>query len=837
MTAPSLNYFYRVKITVARYVLGGIKNDRLNVRELETVTYNFVNKPLIDATTKSDRETYLPLLIDVGEVTIEAGDVLPSISVSSVVLDNSRGSFGYNRKFSDILERYTVTNQPIEFYIGVSDNEVDAPTSWTQIGSGTMTSWETSLSAGDPSLTLSITPFSISEKLMNMAVSRDIVGMENAPDASLNKNLPVLFCKTQPNAIDPLSFPEVVPVRISNDGATTGKYALCTHLYQTTKARFSGYVYAKKTSNEDDIPWTFIKVDRAPDDYRADNASSISLTTYNSFAYKILDITPTASETGFMVTGISVRAKANGTASRVSQGYLTAYILRVDKTTGNVVQEIANGRLDLRNYDALNNGGATYFNINFAFDKPVVFDLLSSNHDDYYFGFRPVGVDVNDLSLVKRDPLSTGSYARLIKSNSITSGTSIDDYAISPDTEIVAYKLITPTYTQTAHENTVNQDGFTYSSLTITQDAADTGQANPDFDNQSIVMPMEGFVDYTTSTQIYSPAEVFKILSYEFDGEQWSDVGAVDTTTLQTSHYDLMYEFPIGVGITGQYRRGRALSGISEGKANYSQLIAAVAEGTASKIGVLSNGKLFMYPWGVQATPAYTIPQADIIPLSWQVRDDKSIINRTLITAEKNYTVKSAFEDGEGYVISIDYNSTDYAPVQEMTEQSRSLFGSKDLSENTYDIFGFNNRSPQIGLPGYLTGGPSDSQVNDGTNVLYSVDFLADYYLSTYALSLTYCSFVVPYARYSNIRMFDIITFHHSDFPAFYGAEPNARPGVVNDGVSVTEVVNANFGEELVRAQRYRGIVESISYVMAMEHAPAIRLTVRVLLNRRFDPT
>jgi hypothetical protein len=102
---------------------------------------------------------------------------------------------------------------------------------------------------------------------------------------------------------------------------------------------------------------------------------------------------------------------------------------------------------------------------------------------------------------------------------------------------------------------------------------------------------------------------------------------------------------------------------------------------------------------------------------------------------------------------------------------------------------------------------------------------------------LTYCSFVVPYSRYSGIRMFDILTFHHSDFPAFYGTEPNARPGVVNDGVSVTEVVNANFGEELVRAQRYRGIVESISYVMAMEHAPAIRLTVRVLLNRRFDPT
>lgn len=56
MTSPNFNYFYRVEIQVAQYTLGGIKNDRLNVRELITRTYNFVNKSLKDAMTPSDRE-------------------------------------------------------------------------------------------------------------------------------------------------------------------------------------------------------------------------------------------------------------------------------------------------------------------------------------------------------------------------------------------------------------------------------------------------------------------------------------------------------------------------------------------------------------------------------------------------------------------------------------------------------------------------------------------------------------------------------------------------------------------------------------------------------------
>lgn len=153
------------------------------------------------------------------------------------------------------------------------------------------------ISNEEPSLSISISPFKLSDKIMNLQVSRDIVGMENAPEQSLGKYLPILFCKTQPNSTEPLSYPSSTN-QISNDGATTAKYALTSQMYEVTKAQFSIF-YAKKSTDEDDVPWTFVKIDRATDDYLADTTDYIGLSTYSSIAWRLPSITPVAAETAF----------------------------------------------------------------------------------------------------------------------------------------------------------------------------------------------------------------------------------------------------------------------------------------------------------------------------------------------------------------------------------------------------------------------------------------------------------------------------------------------------------------------------------------------------------
>ena len=918
MTSPSFNYFYRVEIQAVQYTLGGIKNDRLNVRELITRTYNFVNKSLRDATTPSDRETYIPILESIGEVTLAAGEVLPSVALSSISIDDSRGSFGPDRRFSDLLERFTIVDQPVSIYLGESQNEVDAPSTWTKIGSGKVVSWSKALTGDKPTMNISIEPFKISDLVMNLEVSRDIVGMEDAPQTSLGKPLPIIFNKVNPGLSTPIDrYPQVIPTRISADGAETAKYALATHMYRVTEAKIQPNYYVKKAWADDGDIWASISFTRAAPNYTTPLVgSTYSLNTYAGKLYQIPQITSTNEETGFVVTGVELMAKGNGSSGRTSGTYLTAFLYLVDKVTYNIVQELGRGTVALANYDTLNNGGGN-FSVNISFDKPAVIELTADRAYDFYIGWAASNVGLTgELSLHKYNT----AVSTLYKS---PSGTDDQWRRLLPDESIVAHRLRIVTATSNKHESLelpyvyFTKDGLTYSSLTLSQPAPDTGQLNPALDSLEIVALVEGFCKYTydggttagtssafTATadpewtsyvtgrlititphvnnassatlnvsglgavaiksggvaiganalvagttytlsysgtsfdlvtdgaRIYDPPTILKIFSYAWDGEQWEDVGAVDTTSLQATHYDPL--FSSGVA---NYR-ARYLGGIIENKSSYSQVISEVARGSASKIGVSNDGKLYVHPWGVTPPTSYVIPQADIIPLSWENRTDDSIINRTQITFERYYATNISQEGAkEGYKYSIDFSNDSYLAVQQITEQSRSLFGARNIVDNTFNVFGFSDTNPVVGLPGYLTGGSTASQPSSGGVVIYSVDFLADYYVSRFALPFVYCSFVVPYHRYKNIKMFDVISFHHSEFPAFYGTDPSARPGVVDDGTDVTPVANANYGEELVRAQSYRGLVEAVSYVMAMEHAPAIRLTVQVLLNTEYDPT
>lgn len=827
MTAPSFNYFYRVDVKVIKLVLGGIKNDRLNVRELETRTYKFVNKELRDAITPADRETMFPILDSIGEITLAAGEILPTASLSQISIDNSRGSFGPDRKFSDLLQRYSPINQEVTFYIGSSDNNVDAPTSWTQIGVGKISSWSVALNADRQSLNFQIAPFKISDKVMNLEVSRDVHGMESAPDSSLGKALPIVFNKPDITSTDLDTYPQVIPTRITADGSENAKYAVATQMYHVTKSSSPNKFYVEKGWDDTGSTWAQIdKTVTAPDYYSSLAGTYYSLNTWASIAWKI----PNLSSSAMLLGGVELKALGQGSAARNSTGYLSVYILRVDKITKAVVEEMTRGRIALATYNTQNNVPGTTFIVKVSFDQPIVIEPGIHADYDFYIGFEGTGITAGDMVLYKYAPASPTTYSVLRKNTSAAAGDSYTEWGITTDSNFLAHKFRFITATFEPHVEYFTKDGFTYSRFSLSQSAPDTAQVNPALDSLRLVIPCEGFYSYA-GTAIYDPPTVISLLSYEWDGEVWNDANAIDTTTLNSSHYEKLF------AANGSHR-ARYLSGVIETKSTYQNVLLEIAKGTASKIGIQEDGQLFMYPWGVTVEPAFHIPQADIIPLSWDNRDDSTIINRTVITAGKVYAVNQSQDSGDGYAISIDYSSGDYRAVSAMTEESFSFYGVKNIVENKFNVYGFSDVGANVGVPGYLTGEATPSQPSEAGVITYSVDFLADYYMSRFALPSVYVSFVVPYHRYSSIKMFDVITFAHSDFPCFYGADPSPRAGVVEtSGGTVAFVPNANNGEELVRAQTYRGLVEAVSTVLAMEHAPAIRLTVQVLFNRAYDPT
>jgi hypothetical protein len=818
MTAPSFNYFYRVELTVVR--LGDqIQSGTQTVRTKVSKTFNFVSKSLRDAVTPSDRETMVPILESVGEVTLNAGEFLPSTSFSSISIINSRGSFGADRRFSDVLERYTPINQDVTFYVGESDNFTDMPSSWVQIASGQVQSWSTALGGQDPTLVFQIAPYKISERVMNLEVSRDITGMENAPDSSLGVALPIVFNKIHSNQTTPLSsYPQVTPARISVDGAESAKYALCSLFYQHTTARVMTNYYVKKAWETDADVWSPVSFTRDVDSYLTTTGSTTAPNTYLASAYRIPQHAAGSNATAFIVQGVSFSAVGGSSnPSRSSDASIDAYILRVDKDTYTVIDEIARGRAQLANYDALNNVSGTNFTINISFNQPV-------RAYDFYIAYESTGWAAGDMSF----RLHPTASRLMVK---VTGATDGDWKIISPaPSTIIAHKLRVVTASAVSHESTYSKDGFTYASLTLSQPTADVGQSNPPLESLSIVALVEGFCKYSDNSRILDANNALNWLSFEWNGEQWVNVNAVDTTTLASSHYTSLFTSP------GTHR-ARYLTGIVEQKTSYSQVITEIARASAAKIGILGSKKLFMYPWGITIEPAFNIPQADIIPLSWEMRDPSTVINRLSVSFNKIYAIEEGMDVQEGYGYSIDFSSPSYLPAQQITEESRTLYGVQNIVENTFNVFGYSDYYANVGLPGYLTGIISNSQPQEGGVVTFSVDFLAEYYMTRFALPAVYCSFVVPWHRYKNIKMFDVITFAHSEFPAYYGTDPSARPGVVISGSNTTAIPNAGYGQELTRGQTYRGLVEGISYVMAMEHAPAIRLTVLVLLNREYDPT
>lgn len=838
MSSPLFNYYYRVEFTLASYELGGLQAGSTIRRQVVYKTVNVVNKQVLDG-VPSVTYGYYPILQQVGEINLSAGDFLPNLSISSITLNDSIGSIGPRRKFSDLMQRYTAIGQIVKIYVAEAENFVDAPSSWIQIGEGKVLTWQTAANSDAPTVSFEISPFKLSNRTMNLEIANEVLGMENAPPSALGKHLPIVLSKRETGKTLPSTYPQITPIRITGDGLPSAEYACATHLYRLTKGALNpnSVIYVRRTWDSPDSPWGLVYLGASPSDYRTPNntLATYALNSYGAIAYKLFPNNALNDERDFIVTGITFRCKGNGTATTpTSKCNLTAFILRVDKSNYAVVEEMTRGAAQLANYDSFNRLGAI-FDVKISFDRPVTIPQDNSTDYDFYFGWQATEVGNSELSIRRYQPPVATTYNYLVQGAGGGGAASNSPSAWRPyastDAYQPAYKLETVSGSFTPHVETFTSDGFTYSKIALSQGSPDTGQVAPALDSLQIVVPMEGLCNYSDGVRISLPHIVLNTFSYEWAGDRWENRSNIDTTTLAAKYSELFGPNPTSF-------RARWISGVFDQKVTYDNLVKEIARATASRIGILYDGKMFLYPWGDTSNPVYDIPSADIAPLSYEARDDSNVINQAVISSEKVLTVVENQSEEDGYVITTNYSALAYISIVPMTRQSVSIYGYKNLQENKFPVFGFHQSFPLVGTPGYLTG---ESEQIFGMEIRsdeYSLDFLGEHYLSRFALSVHYVSFVVPWHRYKNIKMFDIITFSHPAFPTYHGSDPDARiAGVEESGGSVYPASIANDGGELVRAQNYRGIVEGINYVMAMEHAPAIRLTVQVLINQQYDPT
>jgi hypothetical protein len=787
------NYHVRVDLTVKLYTPA--------TASTTSKTYSFVQKSLKNSSTQN---SFWPLLTDLGEVSFNAGEFLPSSSFSSFSIDNRPGTFGLNRKFSDILERYSPVEQSVAVYTAKLATDSDTVSSWTQVFQGICTRWSSSIEDGAHSLTFEVRPVRYREKVLTLEVNRTVSGMANAPDSSLGRAVPLIIGDNQ----------EVIPIRITADGATEPRYAVGTCLYQLTKNRLT---WARVYTKDNDNKWALVDTTANTDYSGTTPAGSYSLNQYNSRAWK-LNINSVR-----IITGVQLRAKGNGTGT-VSTAKLTVFIMVTMPGGGTVIDErAAVATLDLSIYDTQNNAGTTNFPINVSFDRPL---YLDANYE-YFLGYEATGVTADDLTI----HYGSGNTIEYRKDGTDAGTNGNDSYAqykvVFPSTRIL-YKLHETTYSFTEHVEAYTPAGLTYSRLDLTQFTPDSGQQNPHFDNFPILVALiRGQCTYSGGALYTSTADLVKVLGYNWNGTAWTDPTEWDTTTLST-HYWHLYD------INSVNARARTPRGVFDSRITYTDFLTEVCRGTASRVGTLPNGKMFMYPWGISHTVTAKIPNADLIPLGWRQEGVETVMSRVTANGFRGYRFtgrdfengRADNQDGFGYQFSEDFNGTDglYPPVAAMTAEARALYGDLPPAETNYtispfpaDVYALDN--------GYLGNGSSSARMS----------LVAEYLLARYGRPLTYAEFRVPWSKYSAIKLFDVIEFTSTEFPAFYGTNPDGTDAVVTDG-TVGRATSAQ-GYELVVSHTYRGLVESVTYQLPLGHSPMIRLTVLVLRNQQFDPT
>jgi len=218
--ASNLNTFIKVSI------------DLLNVKDGTSKTIYFINREY-----DSQLDAF-PILQSVDNLGLRLGVVLPEATRGSITLSNIYDSFGSERRFSDLLNRYTIVERDVKIWVAqiplgktnIQENDFDLI--WTGIG--------TSVDFDPQRARISIASADIPVRVMTYVVNN--TEFPTAPSSSLGKHLPIILSDSD-QAI------EVDAIRVGEmeEGATNTQldyvYATVlgtTHLVDTIPSGSSG---------------------------------------------------------------------------------------------------------------------------------------------------------------------------------------------------------------------------------------------------------------------------------------------------------------------------------------------------------------------------------------------------------------------------------------------------------------------------------------------------------------------------------------------------------------------------------------------------------------------
>lgn len=768
MTTPTISHWLKVDITLK------------HKEDLSTSTMSLINRAEISDISAND--TY-PILLGVSRLGTSSDREMVLPDSGSFRLLDSIGSLGVDRKFSDLLERYEIIDQPVTVYYKETSITDYDPSSFDSVFIGKVLDYDCQIDQNLPVIDIRFDSRIFDKRIVTKVINP--TDHTTAPIGSIGKALPVVIGENI----------QVKPVEITASGATSPIYAYATTLNTEHPVGGVQKYYVRDLSNNytqvlsaSDIA-TAVLSQEAGAAGSEELGSGVTETHPDSYtiAFPLHQID--FSSTPYIITQIDVDCDGyNDPAESLTSGVIVCDIYTVNPFNGAPQYKIATSQRDCADFNA-SIKAAPDFLISFAFDTPVIMH----NPTGYFLAFTQTDIRDNSGTVINsgiRLRIDTGST----ESNwyRIAGGSAF--YATSNiDIECYLYAVkMTDTVTG-AH---VGSDGLGDAYYTLSQRTAIPGYENPDISQLDWIVEIDGLKDDSggsitgsASAQITTPHHAIELLTQEWSGSAWSASSNWDFTSLAST-----------------YSSGYTIGGATDGEVALGELIREVCRNSAYKIVLRSNGQLAPYAWGSELTSVTKFTQENSKVLRNLKLDSSYVVNNIKIGYDKQLIYFDSINLASQGIpsdftasLNIDYNTAGYGHIA----YSDSLYGKRYLDNSLY---GFINTSAQATR-------------------------LAEYYLSNFNQPPVYVELEIPFDYFSDLEVTNVIEIKHPSLPTYFGGSPNTKMSHY-DGEEVDPIE----GNIMTRAKTYRAQIESYRISFNEDAVPTLFVTCRLLLNS-YDPT
>lgn len=777
MPQPDLSFFYYIAL------------DLKSLSDASTTTFNLSNRPLIGVTSTD----YYPILQSLPNVGAVMGDYLPQALGGTIVLNNAPNSFGFERRFSDLLERFTVIDSQVKiYYADVTIGSTDPTASWELITTSRIARWRAN--PGNGTLELDLDTATIPKRIVTKSINS--VDFPNAPTANLGRHIPLVLG----------SDIQVPAYRVAADGDTSPEYVYATSL--GTDAAGTPYpvggVQTYFAQNQDGR-------------YQAVNSASAVSTAVKSntstTSEALLPLTGarywywldyTSPTDNYVITQVEVKLNGESTADSFD-GTITVEIWEGSVYALFVPTKlVASGNRPASDFNASLQGASDFW-AGFTLDRPLV---MANDAAGYWLLIKhQTDSGTHTINALISNAGGSSVYAFYL----LDSDGTIAPLRSSASTDRLEYKLYatkqTDDTTPTAAQ--VQVDGLGHAQFEVTQKTALSGIDNPDLTKLNWIVEIDGLKDDSSGTVtgsanqlIESPQQVIELLDKEWNGTDFTG-GRVDNTKFSATHSQLTTSSSFG------YRK---IGGATSGRTTLEDLYRQICRNSGLRIGLVNSataGKtLGVYAWGTNLTATYCFTDDDCIIRRVESRGVETTVNRFQIFYQPqliDLDVVSGTAEGQfkNYGGTIDWYPSRDVGTTNISDTSSDLYGFRTLETAAYDF------------------------VNDST----SADFIAKFLACYFALPSWFVECEVPFNKYKGIELFDVVEIEHPDLPAFFGTSSNAKMPTYNGADT-----DPGDGMYLKRANRYRAQIEAREIRFSPGEYPTLLLTARLLINSK-DPT